>query len=129
MFETKEILTKWVEKYKIVSPNRKKALLIFSEERAMGKTTWATNLYPERETIYCRANLDAEEFKNKERTAKLIVLDDITINIHNKDHISREMWKAIIAGEPCTIRTPYYNYNWKRRGVPCIICTNNLMMV
>lgn len=100
---------------------RRQALFLISEERGVGKTYFAKNLVNhESYYIYCRGSLDAGEFMKKEKTAKFIILDDVSY-IGN----DREMWKALISGEGCQINTKFYNYSWSG-GIPCIVLTNEI---
>jgi hypothetical protein len=104
--------------------SRRQALFLISLERGLGKSEFAKRLVPdEGYYIYCRNSLDAAEFKRKERTAKLIILDDVSY-IGNE----KEMWKALISGECVNINTKYYNYKWKG-GIPCIVLTNEMSTV
>lgn len=103
---------------------RRQALFLVSLTRGVGKSEFAKRLVPHPSYyIYCRGSLDAAEFKLKESTAKLIILDDISY-IGNE----REMWKALIAGETVNINTKYHNFKWKG-GLPCIVLTNEMSTV
>lgn len=105
---------------------RKKALFLFSIEGAKGKSYFARNLVPQISEgnspyyVYCRGTLDGKEFEKKQKTAKLIIIDDV--NYISKDI---EIWKALTVSEPTNIRTPYYNDMWSRK-LPCIILSNNI---
>jgi len=105
---------------------RRKALFIASVKGGLGKSSFARGLVPEEKIgispfyIYCRGTLDASEFIAKEKTAKLIILDDI--NYTGNDI---EIWKALTVSEPTNIRSPYHNYKWEK-SLPCILLTNNM---
>lgn len=101
--------------------NRRQALFVVSLDRGVGKSEFAKRLVPHPSyAIYCRNTLNAAEFKAKEDTARLIILDDITYVGNEK-----EMWKALVSGERVNINTKYHNFDWKG-GVPCIVLTNEL---
>lgn len=103
---------------------RRQCLFMASLERGMGKSEFAKRMVNhESYYIYCRNSLDAAEFKRKESTAKLIILDDVSY-IGNE----REMWKALISGEVVNINTKYHNFKWKG-GLPCIVLTNEISTV
>lgn len=103
---------------------RRQCLFMVSTERGLGKSEFAKRLVPhEGYYIYCRNSLDAAEFKRKESTARLVILDDVSY-IGNE----REMWKALVSGEVVNINTKYHNFKWKG-GLPCIVLTNELSTV
>lgn len=105
---------------------RRKALFLFSLKGGVGKSYFARSLVPEISIcnspyyVYCRGSLDASEFLRKEKTAKLVILDDV--NYIDKDI---EIWKALTVSEPTNIRSPYYNFPWKH-SLPCILLSNNI---
>lgn len=116
-----EKLRSWFDTDCVPSRDRRRALFLISEERGVGKTYFAKNLVNHSAYyIYCRGSLDAGEFARKEKTAKLIILDDVSYVGTDK-----EMWKALVSGEGCQINTKFYNYSW-RGGVPCIVLTNEI---
>lgn len=97
---------------------RRKALVLFSEKRALGKTTFAKSIvdsYPEH-YIICRNNFNAEDFKKP--YAGLLILDDMTYLGKQ-----REMWKALVTSERTSIREAYCNMDFEH-GMPTIITTN-----
>ena len=105
---------------------RRKALFLFSLAGGVGKSYFARSLVPEISIcnspyyVYCRGTLDASEFVKKDKTAKLVILDDI-------NYISNdiEIWKALTVSEPTNIRSPYHNIPWKH-SLPCIMMSNNI---
>lgn len=105
---------------------RRKALFLFSLAGGVGKSYFARSLVPEISIcnspyyVYCRGTLDASEFIRKNKTAKIIILDDV--NYIDKDI---EIWKALTVSEPTNIRTPYHNFPWKN-SLPCIMLSNNI---
>lgn len=113
---------KWFKEQCIVENlPRRQCLFLVSTERGLGKSEFAKRLVPhDKYIIYCRGYLDAAEFKRKENSAKLVILDDISY-IGNE----REMWKALISGESVNINTKYHNFKWKG-GLPCIVLTNEI---
>lgn len=117
----------WFKTY--CEPNgyfRRKALFLFSLQGGVGKSYFARSLVPEINIcnspyyVYCRGSLDASEFIRKDKTAKLVILDDV--NYIDKDI---EIWKALTVSEPTNIRSPYYNFPWKH-SLPCIMMSNNI---
>lgn len=99
--------------------DRRKALFLYSE-RGFGKTEFAKRLVPdEAYYIYCRASLDGRQFKEKEKTAKLVILDDITYSPRDI-----ELWKALLSGQETNINTKYCNEHFKH-GLPTIVLTND----
>ena len=105
---------------------RRKALFLFSLAGGVGKSYFARSLVPEISIcnspyyVYCRGSLDASEFIRKDKTAKLVILDDV--NYITNDI---EIWKALTVSEPTNIRTPYHNTPWKH-SLPCIMLSNNI---
>ena len=99
---------------------------MFSLSGGVGKSYFARNLVPEISIcnspyyVYCRGTLDASEFIRKDKTAKLVILDDV--NYITNDI---EIWKALTVSEPTNIRTPYHNTPWKH-SLPCIMLSNNI---
>jgi hypothetical protein len=116
-------IKKWFDEYCIQNPQRKKALMLFSRERGIGKSQFCKRLVPDPEYfIYDRSTMNADNFRIKPK-ARLLILDDIKYKEGD-----REMWKALVAGEATNIRTPYNNYLFTN-GLPCIICSNNMKIV
>jgi len=99
---------------------RRKALVLFSKERAMGKTTFAKNLVNNNEKHYiiCRNNFNAMDFTTKPN-AQLLILDDMAFVGKQT-----EMWKALVTSESTSIRDAYCNIDFKHK-LPTIITTNN----
>lgn len=129
------ICHKWFERY-CVNNNpddhslgtRKKALLIYGL-RNKGKTTFIKSFIddPNVDTsksqpiVYCRQNIAAKNFIDKEKTAKLLILDDIHFISKQK-----EMIKALMVGESVNIESKHVdNYIWSK-SLPCVILTNNV---
>ena len=98
---------------------RRKALVLFSKERAMGKTSFAKGLVNNNEKHYiiCRNNFNASDFNKP--NAQLLILDDMTFVGKQT-----EMWKALVTSEATAIRDAYCNVDFKH-GLPTIITTNN----
>ena len=129
------ICKKWFERY-CVNNNpedhslgtRKKALLIYGL-RNKGKTTFIksfiedpnTDVAKSKAIVYCRQNIAAKNFMDKEKTAKLLILDDIHFISKQK-----EMIKALMVGESVNIESKHVdNYIWFK-SLPCVILTNNV---
>ena len=106
---------------------RKKALLIYGL-RHKGKTTFIKSFIEDLNTdvsqspaiVYCRQNIAARNFMEKENTAQLLILDDVHFIGKQK-----EMVKALMVGESVNIESKHVdNYIWKK-SLPCVILTNN----
>lgn len=101
---------------------RKKALFLYSHERGMGKTRFCKSLVNDPAYyIYNRFLINGDEFRKKESTAKLVILDDIKFS-KSQEYI--EMMKAVVAGEETDISSKYVQFHFLN-GLPAIICTNN----
>lgn len=101
------------------STQRRKALVLFSKERAMGKTSFAKSLVNNNDKHYiiCRNNFNAMDFNKP--NAQLLILDDMAFVGKQT-----EMWKALVTSEATAIRDAYCNLDFKH-GLPTIITTNN----
>lgn len=106
---------------------RKKALLIYGL-RHKGKTTFIKSFIEDLDAdvskspaiVYCRQNIAAKNFMEKEKTAQLLILDDVHFIGKQK-----EMVKALMVGESVNIESKHVdNYMWTR-NLPCVILTNN----
>lgn len=101
---------------------RKKALFLYSRERGMGKTRFCKSLVNDPAYyIYNRFLINGDEFRKKENTGKLVILDDIKFS-KSQEYI--EMMKAVVAGEETDISSKYVQFHFLN-GLPAIICTNN----
>jgi hypothetical protein len=100
---------------------RKKGLILFSKERRLGKSRFATGLVEDNPNwyIHCKGNFNKEAFIKKPE-AKLLIIDDFVY----QESKHREIFKALISSEPTTIREAYMNYQFDH-GLPTIICTND----
>ncbi|AXH73950.1 MAG: replication-associated protein [Cressdnaviricota sp.] len=116
------LVEKWYEDYCITDLPRRKALLLYSKERCLGKTTFATSLVNHEKYVAVFRNTFTNPLPGQE--PKLLVLDDMAP--YNTDN--KETWKALVASEPTAIRAAYTNFRWEYR-VPCIITTNNLFLL
>lgn len=123
LMEREPYLLEWYMKEVVGYPTdykgRRKALVLFSKERAMGKTTFAKMLVNnnERHYIICRNNFNAIDFQKP--NAQLLILDDMTFVGKQQ-----EMWKALVSSERTAIRDAYCNVDFAH-GMPTIITTNN----
>lgn len=106
---------------------RKKALLIYGL-RHKGKTTFIKSFIEDINVdickspfiVYCRQNIAAKNFMEKENTAQLLILDDVHFIGKQK-----EMVKALMVGESVNIESKHVdNYIWTK-NLPCVILTNN----
>ena len=107
--------------------NRKRALFVYGK-REQGKTRFFQSLLGDVNEdpddnpfiVYCRTNITAKDFQRKEKTAHLLILDDIEW----KEDKHKEMLKALMVGETTCIESKHVdNYKWKR-NLPCVILTN-----
>jgi hypothetical protein len=118
-----EFIYKWFNTYCIGNPERKKALLLYSKERGTGKTRFAKSLVSDVcYYVYFRNTFTSMP---DDKDPRLLILDDMNY-MGGGDKV--EMWKALVAGEPTSIREAYVNYEWDFR-VPCIITTNQRSLV
>lgn len=117
-------IEQWFELYcKPEGMTRRKALLLYSETRALGKTRFAQSLCNHEDyVVIFRNSFTQAAVKGKE--PKLVVLDDM--NFYSGDN--KETWKALVAGQKTSIRDAYANFLWQNE-VPCIITTNNENLV
>ena len=114
---------RWFTEYCMPSKLRRKALLLYSNERGTGKTQFAQSLInDEAYSVIFRANFTPMP---PGKDPKLLILDDMSWTGGDE---KKEVWKALIAGEPTAIRDAYVNFPWPYR-VPCIITTNNRKLV
>lgn len=103
-----------------IGDHRRQALVIYSKERALGKTTFAKSLVDmdERRYIICRNTFTSTDFDKP--YAQLLILDDMTYLDKHK-----EQWKALISSEATSIRDAFCNYAYKGKK-PVILTTNNI---
>lgn len=102
------------------SPIRYKALLLYSEERCMGKTRFAKDLVNHKAYFVCFRNTFLQSALIGKQP-ELLLLDDMRF----AEEQNLETWKALTTGEPTAIRDAYTNFWWSY-NVPCIITSNNL---
>ena len=126
LMDREPMLFEWYMKemagYPVDYKGRRKALVLFSKERAMGKTTFAKMLVKNNDDGYiiCRNNFNALDFNKP--NAQLLILDDLMFI--NKQV---EMWKALVSSEKTAIRDAYCNVDFAH-GMATIITTNNYAM-
>lgn len=120
----KPIFDDWFKTYCLGNVSRKKALCLYSKQRALGKTTFARSLVNDPGYIleYNHLFTDQKIQKRKEQL-KLLLLDDVIITSQNI-----QTWRSIIAGEKTTIRGLYLAETYEL-NLPCIITTNDLELV
>lgn len=96
------------EKKNTNKKQRFKALVLYSEERGVGKTSLAKSFVYNNQNwiIHCRNKFNADQFKLvNEEEAKLLLIDDF--NFDPKIH--HECFKALVTSEPTGIRDAYLN--------------------
>lgn len=113
----------WYHKFCLPDLPRRKALLLYSKKRALGKTMFAMSLVNHESYVVVFRN-NFNNFNIVGKIPKLLVLDDM--NFYNS--LNKETWKALVAGQKTAIRDCHCNEYWDYT-VPCIITTNNLLMV
>lgn len=106
-------------------PDRKKALLLYSETRAMGKSYFARGL--------CNNPAYVQEFHNNFvvptcKEPHLIIIDDFRAPDEAQGYSNWETFKKAISSELTQIRDCKVNVSLPNayNGVPCIICTNKI---
>lgn len=106
-------------------PDRKKALLLYSEKRAMGKSYFARGLV--NSPVY------VQEFHNNFvvptcKEPHLIIIDDFRAPDEAQGYSNWETFKKAISSELTQIRDCKVNVSLpdSYNGVPCIICTNKI---
>lgn len=116
----------WYQKYCINGENleRKKALCLYSAERAMGKSYFVRHLVSDPGYILEYNNTFCPKNNINSPIYKLLLLDDM----QDITPETATMWKSLIASEPTTIRGAWVNEAFSSR-LPCIITTNNLRFV
>jgi len=116
-----DLLYKWYNNEVInkTTGQRRKALVLYSKERALGKTMFAKTISGglDEDYIICRGNFNKTQFEKP--NARLLILDDM-----NFMSGQMEMWKALVTGERVSIREAYCNMEFAN-NMPCIITTNN----
>ena len=117
---------KWYQTYCINGENleRKKALCIYSKDRAMGKSYFVRHLVSHPNYILEFNNTICPKPNLNKGIYKLLLLDDMKI----VSDTTKQMWKSLVASEPTTLRGAWVNEEFKER-LPCIITTNDIEMV
>ena len=121
-----DTFNEWYQKYCINGENlpRKKALCLYSEKRALGKSYFVRHLVPHPDYILEFNNTFTQKGNINSPIHKLLLLDDMgEIDANNIT-----MWKSLVASEPTTLRSAWLNEYFDRR-LPCIITTNNSKMI
>ena len=97
-------------------------MIIWSEKRRFGKTTFAKNLVGDIKDYYILCGGESftnDDFETKPQ-ARLLIIDDMEIKL--KQHL--EMWKKLLSSQPTAIRDAYCNYRYDG-CLPVIVTTNN----
>lgn len=120
----KPIFEEWFKTYCLGNVLRKKALCLYSKQRALGKTTFARSLVNDPGYILEYNHLFTDQkIQQRKDQLKLLLLDDVIINRSNI-----QTWRSLIAGEKTTIRGLYLAETYDL-NLPCIITTNDLEIV
>jgi len=116
-----QMIYNWYQRYCIKeNMDRRKALVLYSKERALGKTRFASSLVNSEEYVLIFRNTFTKEQYETRKDAKLLVLDDMAH--YTKDN--KEQWKALMTGQPTSIRDCFVNFQFSK-SLPCIVTTNN----
>lgn len=119
--EDTDLIYKWYQRECIGKSfgQRRRALVLYSKERALGKTMLAKAIAGglEEDYIICRGNFNKSQFEKPH--ARLLILDDMNFMAGQM-----EMWKALVTGERVSIREAYCNIEFAN-GLPCIVTTNS----
>ena len=106
-------------------PDRKKALLLYSDKRAMGKSYFARGLV--------NSPAYVQEFHNNFvvptcKEPHIIIIDDFRAPDEVQGYSNWETFKKAISSELTQIRDCKVNVSLPKvfDGVPCIICTNKI---
>lgn len=113
----------WFIKNCLIDPRefqRRKALVLYSAERAMGKTTFAKELVPHEDYYIIFRNTFTIDQLQKKKEARLLIMDDMVPYTSQ----TKETWKALFSGEKTSIRDAYLNSEFNF-NIPCILTTNN----
>ena len=118
-----DVFINWFNNYCLyVGPsNRRKALCLYSDRRAIGKTWFVEHLVNHPGYILKYRNTFVT--KPIDPQIKLLLLDDMRMI----DKRNFETWKGLVASENTTMRDTYVNDMFEK-SVPCIITTNNFEM-
>lgn len=130
VFEMYPLIKKWFYDYCAGEdvPKRKKALLLYSEKRAMGKSYFARGLVNNPAYV--------QEFHNNFvvptcKEPHIIIIDDFRAPDEIQGYSNWETFKKAISSELTQIRDCKINVTLPSAydGVPCIICTNKIRFV
>jgi hypothetical protein len=118
------LIGEWYNRWcKIEGLDRRKALLLYSKERSMGKTRFVQSLVNDLDYIVTfRNTFTQSSLQNK--VPKLLLLDDMGCY----DDKNKETWKALVASQVTSIRDAYTNFVFPYQ-IPTIITTNNFNLV
>ena len=121
-----DTFNKWYQTYCINGDklDRKKALCIYSRERAMGKSYFVRHLVSHPDYVLEFNNTICPKKNLNKGIHKLLLLDDMKIISEN----TKQMWKSLVASEPTTLRGAWVNEEFNER-LPCIITTNDIEMI
>ena len=100
---------------------RRKFLVLYSEERELGKTEFVKDLVNQDYSRYIYVSgrdFHEKNFKPKENTAKILLLDDFEWS-----PCKEQILKQLLTSQECNIDGKYLNYNFKH-GIPVVVTTN-----
>ena len=121
--EELDFLRRWfVEECEPAYKDRRKALVLFSEGREYGKSTFARSLVSGIEDYYIEiggVSMTEKNFVCKTK-ARLFVVDDMEIDLRKY----LEMWKKLLSSQRVNLRDCYFNQEFPG-GIPVVMTTNN----
>ena len=118
-----DFLRRWfLEECEPDNRERRKALVLFSEKREFGKSTFARSLVSGIEDHYIEIGgvSMVETNFNCKTNARLFLVDDMEINLQK----NQEMWKKLLSSQRVNLRDCYFNQEFPG-GMPVIVTTNN----
>lgn len=123
--QSRVTLYEWFKNECVFGKKRGKGLLLYSEMREVGKTSFAKELVrniPSR-WMYFRSRFNKKEFMEKVSTFRLLILDDF----HFIEKLDLEPFKALLSGEETTVSCKYLEGKFPG-GRPTMMITNSLSL-
>lgn len=116
-------LERWVVNELMSDKPRKKSLFLIGPSRT-GKTSWARSLD---EHIYCMSQLIPSAVKNKPKSVKYILFDDIEQSTLDKSQLG-SVWKVFVGCQAhLTVNEKYKPQETVNWGIPSIWCLNKML--
>jgi hypothetical protein len=120
MLSSTHELKKWFQEECISDKDRRKALVLYSEHRALGKTKFAESLVGYREDliVYIRGQDTAKENFDNQQIAKLLLLDDYAPGSRKEEEM-----KAFVVGQGTNVRGCGFSLFFTH-GLPTVLTVN-----